>query len=91
MRLSTTALTSGPATSSALACPRSAMRPNPSCDSDAAPWYTIISVPAACRLIPSRGIRSGSSGAYMLEYASTMKCADDTTPRGRPSTGTGVT
>jgi hypothetical protein len=65
--LSMSAATSGPPTSSARAYPRSASRPNTSCESEPAAWNTIIRVPAPCRPSESFGISSGSSGAYMLE------------------------
>ena len=63
MRLSTATARTGPAITRTRGRHESASRPNPTCDTDAAIWYSIVSVPAAASDKPSRGMRSGRSGA----------------------------
>ena len=58
--------TIGPATSSSRGRHLSARCPNPTWDTDAESWNSIVSVPASANERPSFGISSGSSGAKMF-------------------------
>ena len=62
-RLSTSTAITGPMTTSTRGRHASASRPNPTCDTDAAIWNSIVKVPAAASESPRRGISSGSNGA----------------------------
>jgi hypothetical protein len=58
--------TIGPVISSSRGRQRSARCPKAICETDAASWNSMVSVPAAASDRPSRGINSGRSGAKML-------------------------